>query len=78
MNSQLGNVGYTMAVEYVFYFFFGLFLFAILSVLAAERFRVAGRGAMAERTEVAERTMFAVTVLGIVAAVVAASMMWRS
>ncbi len=51
VNSQLGNVGYTIAVEYVFYVYFGLSLLCIVSVLIAERLRVAGRGTHANITE---------------------------
>jgi hypothetical protein len=39
VNSQLGAVGYTMAVEYVFYIFFALRLLCIVSVPASERLR---------------------------------------
>lgn len=42
VNSQLGNIGYTIAAEYAFYVFFGLSLLCILSVLLAERQRGAG------------------------------------
>lgn len=37
INSQLGGVGYMVAVEYAFYGFFGLSTLCIVSVLAAER-----------------------------------------
>ena len=40
INSQLGNVAYTMDVEYAFYVFFALALLCILSVSAAERLRI--------------------------------------
>jgi branched-chain amino acid transport system substrate-binding protein len=43
INNQLGNTGYTMAVEYAFYVFFGLGLLSIVSVLFAERLRAAKR-----------------------------------
>ena len=68
VNSQLGAVGYTMAMEYVFYVFFALCLLCILSVLAAERLRVAGRGRAAGRTETLTRAIFVATMLGVVAA----------
>jgi len=58
--SQLGNVGYTMGVEYIFYVFFGLCLFSILSVLLAERLRVAGHGGVAPRTEFLSRVIYAI------------------
>ena len=43
INSQLGNVGYVIAVEYGFYAFFALCLLCILTVLIAERQRIVGR-----------------------------------
>ena len=42
INAQLGDTGYILAVEYVFYLFFALCLFSIVGVLTAERLRVAG------------------------------------
>ena len=41
INSQLGNVGYVIAVEYGFYAFFALCLVCIVTVLASEQRRVA-------------------------------------
>jgi branched-chain amino acid transport system substrate-binding protein len=67
INSQLGGVGYTIAVEYVFYVFFGLCVVCILSVLSAERLRVAGRSAIATRTELWTRVTFVIVVAAIVA-----------
>jgi branched-chain amino acid transport system substrate-binding protein len=58
VNAQLGAVGYTMAVEYVFYIFFSLCLLCIVSVLAAERLRVAGKAGVAVRTEILTRAIF--------------------
>jgi branched-chain amino acid transport system substrate-binding protein len=68
INNQLGNVAYTMDVEYVFYVFFALALLCILSVSAAERFRLNGRNRAAALTEQATRVVFFVTVLGTVTA----------
>ena len=42
INAQLGDAGYILAVEYVFYVFFALCLFSIVGVLTAERLRAAG------------------------------------
>lgn len=39
INNQLGRVGYTIAVEYVFYIFFCLSLLCIIGVLTSERLR---------------------------------------
>ncbi len=61
-NSQLGNVGYTIAVEYAFYAFFGLCVLCILSVLAAERLRVAKHPVAAVTVEQSSRAVFAVLV----------------
>jgi ABC-type branched-subunit amino acid transport system substrate-binding protein len=59
LNTQLGTVGYTMAVEYIFYVYFALSLLCIVSVLTAERFRSAGNGKAAVRTELSSRALFA-------------------
>jgi hypothetical protein len=58
INNQLGNVAYTMAVEYAFYVFFALALLCILSVSLAEQLRVAGRGRAALAAEGATRFVF--------------------
>lgn len=58
INSQLGNVGYTMAVEYAFYVFFALALLCTVSVFVAERLRLAGNYRAAVRTEFATRLAF--------------------
>jgi ABC-type branched-subunit amino acid transport system substrate-binding protein len=39
INTQLGGIGYVIAVEYLFYVFFALCVFCILTVLLAERLR---------------------------------------
>ncbi len=58
INNQLGNVAYTMAVEYAFYVFFALALLCILSVSLAEQLRVAGRSRAALVAERATRFVF--------------------
>ena len=58
INTQLGNVAYTMDVEYVFYVFFALALLCTLSVSFAEQFRAAGRRRAALVTERATRLVF--------------------
>jgi hypothetical protein len=58
INNQLGNVAYTMAVEYAFYVFFALALLCILSVSLAEQLRVAGRSRAALAAERATRLVF--------------------
>ncbi len=67
INSQLGNIGYTIAVEYAFYVYFALSTLAIIAVLAAERLRGAGRAPMAAVAERSIRVMFMVSVAAVVA-----------
>jgi ABC-type branched-subunit amino acid transport system substrate-binding protein len=69
MNTQLGGVGYSMVIDYIFYVFYALSLLCIVSVLAAERFRAGGDGLTAGRTEVSSRVLFVVVALGTAAAV---------
>jgi branched-chain amino acid transport system substrate-binding protein len=76
VNSQLGTVGYTMAVEYVFYIFFVLCLLCIVAVLAAERLRVCGRGVAAASAENVTRGLFLVAMIGTVAAAWIAVRQW--
>jgi len=67
INSQLGGVGYVIAVEYVFYAFFTLCLLCIISVLTAERLRGVKRESGALIVESAIRHVFLAAVLGTVA-----------
>ncbi len=67
INGQLGSIGYTVAVEYAFYIFFGLSTLCIVSVLGAERLRAAGRNATALRTDQWTRVVFVLAVAAIVA-----------
>jgi branched-chain amino acid transport system substrate-binding protein len=62
INSQLGGVGYTIAVEYAFYVFFGLSVLCIVSVLFAERLRTAHRPQVAVRVERSTEVIFLVAV----------------
>jgi hypothetical protein len=66
INSQLGPLGYTVAVEYAFYVFFGLGLLCILSVIATERFEVSGRRAMATRCIHWTRIIFLSAVIAVI------------
>jgi hypothetical protein len=61
INAQLGAIGYVIAVEYGFYIFFGLCLLCIVSVLAAERLRIAGRQPAAFAVERSGRYLFVLT-----------------
>ena len=67
INNQLGAVGYTMAVEYVFFVFFGLSVLCIVAVLAAERLRASGHGTVAATTEQLTRIFFVIAVVATVA-----------
>jgi branched-chain amino acid transport system substrate-binding protein len=62
INSQLGSIGYLVAVEYAFYIFFALSTLCIVSVLAAERLRAAGKNAVAVTTERWTRIVFVIAV----------------
>jgi branched-chain amino acid transport system substrate-binding protein len=64
INSQLGNVGYVIAVEYGFYVFFALCLLCIIAVLTAERLRVAGHTSMAVGVDQAGRYLFLLGMVG--------------
>jgi ABC-type branched-subunit amino acid transport system substrate-binding protein len=68
INSQLGNVGYVMAVEYVFYIFFALCLLCIVAVLAAERLRAASRPSLATIVDESGRFLFLLGILGTIGA----------
>lgn len=70
-NTQLGNVGYTIAVEYAFYVFFGLSVLCIISVLVAERLRVAKHPNSAITVERSTQAAFAVLVAGTVISAIA-------
>jgi branched-chain amino acid transport system substrate-binding protein len=72
INAQLGGIGYTIAIEYVFYVFFGLCVLCIASVLAAERLRVAGSQPAALQTERWTRVLFVGTVISLLAVAIAA------
>jgi ABC-type branched-subunit amino acid transport system substrate-binding protein len=76
INSQLGSVGYVIAIEYVFYAFFALCLLCIVAVLAAERLRAAKRPHSAVAIERSGRYMFAAGVGIIIAAAWLAYAQW--
>ncbi len=71
INSQLGGIGYTVAIEYAFYVFFGLSTLCIVSVLVAERLRVVGNNAVAVRTEYWTYMVFLIAVFLLVVAAIA-------
>jgi branched-chain amino acid transport system substrate-binding protein len=63
VNSQLGAIGYTIAVEYVFYVFFGLCVLCIVAVLSGERFLAAGQEVTARRMGVFIQAAFVAIVI---------------
>ena len=65
INSQLGNVGYMMAIEYAFFVFFGLTTFIIFSALMAQHFRHLKRDHLAVATERGTRAVFLLAVAGL-------------
>ena len=73
INNQLGNIGYMVAVEYVFYAFFALALLCIVAVLAGERLRAAKREAPARTVEWTTRGVCAVATAVSLVAIVALS-----
>jgi branched-chain amino acid transport system substrate-binding protein len=73
INSQLGSIGYTMAVEYAFYVFFGLSTLCVVSVLLAERRRAAGHPAAARAIEQWTRPLL---LLGVGTVVAGARVLW--
>jgi ABC-type branched-subunit amino acid transport system substrate-binding protein len=77
INSQLGNVGYVIAVEYGFYVFFALCLLCILTVLIAERQRIAGHPQSALTVERAGRAAFLTIFVVTTIAAVLAAMQWQ-
>jgi branched-chain amino acid transport system substrate-binding protein len=76
INSQLGNVGYVIAIEYGFYMYFALCLLCIVAVLLAERLRVAGRQGLAVTVDRSARYVF---MLGLAATILAGTIafVWR-
>ncbi len=58
INNQLGGIGYTMLVEYIFYVFFALSLLCIIAVLWSERLRAAHCKEAAERVDRSARISF--------------------
>jgi len=64
LNSQMGAVGYTVAVEYAFYLFFALGLLHIVSVMITEHLREKNRLSPAHRIDFWTRVIFLAAVLG--------------
>lgn len=66
INSQLGNVGYVLLVEYAFYSFFLLCLISIISVLFAERLRYRKREGRALLIETCTKIIYLTIVIGVI------------
>lgn len=71
-NTQLGNVGYMIDVEYLFYFFFFLCLICLITVVSAERLRAAGQPPRALMIEGRARWVFLLVCLAGAAVAVSA------
>ena len=67
VNSQLGDVGYTVAIEIVFYVFFGLCLMTMVAGFAHEKLRQRGQGRLAAILDRAAQVVYVATVMGVVA-----------
>ena len=65
VNTQLGSIGYTVAVEWAFYLFFGLGLLHIVSVIIAEEMRGKKRGPAADRVDFWSRVSFVASIAGL-------------
>ena len=65
VNTQLGSIGYTVAVEWAFYLFFGLGLLNIVSVIVAEKMRLKKRGPAADRVDFWSRVAFVASIAGL-------------
>jgi hypothetical protein len=66
VNNQLGDVGYTVAIEKIFYVFFGLCLMTMLSGYGHEQLRQRGTGRLATILDHAAKVLY----VGIVCAVI--------
>ena len=67
MSSQLGDVGYTVAIEIVFYVFFGLYLMTMVAGFGHEQLRQRGQGRLAAIVDRSAQVAYVVTVIGVVA-----------
>ena len=67
VNNQLGDVGYTVAIEIVFYVFFGLCLLTMVAGFGHEQLRQRGQGRLAAILDRSAQVVYVVTVIGVVA-----------
>ncbi|MFZ0838380.1 MAG: ABC transporter substrate-binding protein [Xanthobacteraceae bacterium] len=66
INSQLPPVGYTVAMEYAFYVFFGLCLMAMLSGFTCEILRTRNRQGLSATIDLGVKLTYVTTVIGTV------------
>ena len=66
VNSQIGDVGYTLVVEEIFYIFFGLCLMTILAGYGHEKLRDAGRKSLAIVLDHVAQVIYVGTVLAVI------------
>jgi branched-chain amino acid transport system substrate-binding protein len=66
VNSQIGDVGYTVVVEEMFYIFFVLCLMTILAGYRHEKLRNAGRKRVAVVSDHVAQVIYAGTVLAVI------------
>jgi ABC-type branched-subunit amino acid transport system substrate-binding protein len=67
INSQLGGIGYTVAIEYAFYVFFGLTTLTIIAALLAQHWRNTDRNALALAADRGTRAVFVAAIGGLLA-----------
>ncbi|HEU5097475.1 MAG TPA: ABC transporter substrate-binding protein [Roseiflexaceae bacterium] len=67
IGNQLGEIGYTTAIEYGFYMFFGLCLFCLLVALHSERLALNKQHAASTRLGVWSRVIYVLVVVATVA-----------
>ncbi|MCC5636504.1 ABC transporter substrate-binding protein [Nostoc sp. CHAB 5844] len=61
--NQLPDVGYTVAIEYIFYVFFGLSLFSILVGILSDRLILQGYKILALRIDLIAKIIYVITML---------------
>src|SRR5262249_22830124 len=64
INNQLGEIGYTVPIEYVFYLFFFLCVLCIVTALTEERLRIEGNKLTAQRIHMAAHALFVTLTVG--------------
>jgi hypothetical protein len=67
MNSQLGDIGYMIAIEIVFYVFFGLCLTAMLTAFLHERLHLRGETRLATVLDRSTQVLYALAVVAVFA-----------